>query len=105
MLRWASLARLADFRAKTFALLAGMGPRQVERRVGSLLGVQPRDWFHRLLVRKAEETLLSGRSVKEAASAVGLAHASSLRRLFKRSEGLTIGEFLARVRDAERRRS
>ncbi|MEM6784041.1 MAG: ATP-binding protein [Bacteroidota bacterium] len=82
--------RMAEraFGVDSLALALGMSTRQLQRKLGGLLGEAPAVLIQRVRLAHAARLLREGQRVRDAASAVGIASASTFRQAFRRTYGV-----------------
>ncbi|MFA6576226.1 MAG: helix-turn-helix domain-containing protein, partial [Nocardioides sp.] len=72
------------------ATRAGLSPRQLTRRFVRLTGLPPQQWLHAERVRTAQELLeTSDAPIEEIAARCGMGTATTLRRHFRATVGVT----------------
>jgi AraC-like DNA-binding protein len=77
---------------------AGISVRTLERIFRREVGTDFETWRRQVRLSKAQELLVSGRSVKDVAQAVGYGHASTFVSMFRRGLGVTPTAWLERYR-------
>jgi AraC-like DNA-binding protein len=84
---WPSLAKRANWSAKTLADLVGVSLRTLERYFIINMGVSPKSWMSHQRQKQAVGLLQNGNTVKEVAYYVGYQNASAFSREFKKYWG------------------
>ena len=85
---WTPLARQAEWTVSKLAKLCGVSVRTLERHFLKSFGQSPEAWMTKQKHKQAAELLHDQSSVKETASLVGYAHATTFAREFKKQTGL-----------------
>lgn len=92
--RLEEFARTANYNARELARLCGISSRQLQRDFREWFQCSPQKWLDDQRMDAAQKLLLSGESVKKAASDLGFKHTSHFCRKFKRRYHMTPSEFV-----------
>lgn len=98
-LEWA-LAHLNEpLTVRDLARRAGLGERQLARRMHAELHASPLEWLHRQRIQRAQELLeRTEASIEHVAASCGMGTAATLRRHFQRAVGVTPTTYRAMFR-------
>lgn len=89
-LDWARAHLDQPITVQDLARVAGLSTRQLARRMAAELGLTPLDWLHHQRITRAQDLLeRTDASVEQIADRCGLGTATTLRRHFHRSLGIT----------------
>jgi AraC-like DNA-binding protein len=100
--QWEALAVKAGYRPSDLAALCQISLRTLERHFQKNYGVTVSQWMRELRLGKAYQTLIQGKSVKEAAFDHGYKQVSHFSREFKNHFGVSPSFLLTRNSPAER---
>ena len=100
--QWEALAVKAGYRPSDLAALCQISLRTLERHFQKNYGVTVSQWMRELRLGKAYQTLIQGKSVKEAAFDHGYKQVSHFSREFKNQFGVSPSFLLTRNSPAER---
>ena len=100
--QWEALAVKAGYRPSDLAALCQISLRTLERHFQKNYGVTVSQWMRELRLGKAYQTLIHGKSVKEAAFDHGYKQVSHFSREFKNHFGVSPSFLLTRNSPAER---
>ena len=100
--QWEALAVQAGYRPSDLAALCQISLRTLERHFQKNYGVTVSQWMRELRLGKAYQTLIQGKSVKEAAFDHGYKQVSHFSREFKNHFGVSPSFLLTRNSPAER---
>jgi len=98
----AELAPQYDYSSRCLAGALRMTPRHLQRIFAVAVGRTPQAWLSERRLHAARQLLLTARTVKEVAYALGFGSASQLSRDFKCQFGVVPSTLLSEPSDAER---
>jgi AraC-like DNA-binding protein len=84
---WLKLGQQANWSVAGVAKLCGSSVRMLQRHFHQTFGESPKTWLKAQRQKKAKELLRDHTTVKETASLVGYANASTFAREFKKQSG------------------
>lgn len=87
-----------DLRIEALAALVGLSRAHLTRAFTRAFGVAPHGYLNAVRLRHAQQALLCGQTIAEAAAACGFVDQSHLTRRFKGAFGVPPGAWLAQMR-------
>jgi AraC-like DNA-binding protein len=85
---WLAIAKKANWSVVGIATNTGISVRTLERHFLKTLGKTPRKWLTEQRLQQANELIIEGASVKQAAYSLGYRHATNLTRILKSARTL-----------------
>jgi AraC-like DNA-binding protein len=97
---WEQRAAAAGFRVEQLARSVGASRQHLNRHFRTRFGLSVHQWIERLRMARACGLLMSRRTVKETAFAIGYLHPASFAHAFRRANGVAPSSLRASVKSS-----